>query len=215
MMNEDIDEIESMDTLEEVQFEDQEPSLDLYHLPVEVWMMILGYVDPYDLPAVAMVNTKFADLVNEPSIWTKLRVSARKLIQNPKLYVEKICWYTWLGHLEIIGDLHKNVGVPTEEAENITEHKEETSSIHYTELDKVPEKLFRNVAASCPRLKVLKVFNCVLDQSYINQLSEGCPMLRVMNLEHCDLVGVGLSLKRFKNLRVFNMVECTYQRATN
>ena len=29
-------------------------------LPVEVWMIILGYVDPQDLPAVAQVNRKFS-----------------------------------------------------------------------------------------------------------------------------------------------------------
>ena len=39
-------------------------AIECNHIPVEVWMIILRYVDPGDLPAVAMVNHKFAGTIN-------------------------------------------------------------------------------------------------------------------------------------------------------
>ncbi len=41
---------------DDLNIDDANVNLDL---PVEVWMIILGYVDPQDLPAVAQVNRKF------------------------------------------------------------------------------------------------------------------------------------------------------------
>ena len=39
-------------------------AIECNYIPVEVWMIILRYVDPEDLPAVAMVNHKFAGTIN-------------------------------------------------------------------------------------------------------------------------------------------------------
>ena len=74
-VNQEIVEMETNDEIVEEQYENEDdivyleqPANDLnfdganvnLDLPVEVWMIILGYVDPQDLPAVAQVNRKFS-----------------------------------------------------------------------------------------------------------------------------------------------------------
>jgi len=149
--------------------------------PAEVWLKIFQEVEPEDLVNISRVGHLFADLAREPRLWRKIRINAPQLTINN---VNRICSYRWLEHLQLAGRDDSGVCIP--------------------------EQFFINLATFSLRLKTLKIQDCVLEQSYINHLAKGCPGLKVLEISFCKLVGVNLQLSWFKELKVFNMLDCDF-----